>query len=296
MTGANGAFGHCIIPKLVARGASVRAFVSNPESAARVAALGAEPFVGDLRNPGDLHRAAMGIAAFYHLCPALQHDEHAIGSAAIEAARRAGVRHFVYHSLPFPFLEDILFHWEKMRLQVSLMESGLAFTIMQPTNLMQNISWVWPRILRDGEFPYPYSVDQELTWVDLEDVGAACAEVLTSPGHHYATYELASPDGPLSRRRMAAIIESVIGRPVRATEITFEEMLSVPRFQRLSTDEQARLHSMFRHYDAHGFRCGSARTLEMLIGRAATPYRTFVERLHRNGRVSITLRHLDARV
>ena len=67
--------------------------------------------------------------------------------AAIRAAQSAGVERFVYHSVLHPQVEIMAHHWQKMRVEEQLFESGLSFTILQPAAYMQNVLAGW-----DGRF------------------------------------------------------------------------------------------------------------------------------------------------
>ena len=52
ISGANGTAGRAVITHLVRRGAAVRGLVSNADSAPAIAALGADPVIGDMRDAG----------------------------------------------------------------------------------------------------------------------------------------------------------------------------------------------------------------------------------------------------
>ena len=58
---------------------------------------------------------------------------------------------------------------------------------------MQNMLAYWPQIVSEGVYRLPYRAEARLSLVDLEDVGAAAAVVLTQPGHLGAIYEPRKP-------------------------------------------------------------------------------------------------------
>jgi uncharacterized protein YbjT (DUF2867 family) len=80
-----------------------------------------------------------GVGAIYHMAPNVSPDEVAIGKAVISAAKRAGVEHFVFHSVLHPQIEAMPHHWRKLRVEELLLESDLPWTILQPTTHMQHI-------------------------------------------------------------------------------------------------------------------------------------------------------------
>ncbi len=275
--GANGITGRSIIRHLVSRGAPVRG-LDIPAAQDPLRKLGAEPVVGDMRNVDSLRAAMKGVRAVYHIPPRMQADELQLGKNSIEAARAEGVKHFVYHSVIFPHIQEIAFHWEKMKVELEVLHSGLPFTIIEPTNYMQNIAWFWNWVVERGELMWPYSADQPISWLDVDDLGKAVANVLTGPGHEGATYQLCSTDKPLTRHEMAAILSRVLGHPVKAVTMPLNEYMKLPRWQGRKPDEMERLKTMFRHYDEFGFRCGNNKILSMLLGCPATSYDQFIRR------------------
>jgi uncharacterized protein YbjT (DUF2867 family) len=272
--GANGITGRAILRQLVARKVSVRA-LDVPAAQEQLRELGAEPVVGDMRNVASLRSAMKEVRAVYHIPPRMQADELQLGKNSIEAAKAEGVRHFVYHSVIFPHLPEIAFHWEKMKVEVEVLHSGLPFTIIEPTNYMQNVAWFWNWVEERGELIWPYSADQPISWLDVEDLGEAVANVLTQPGHEGATYPLCSTEKPLSRHEMAAIFSQATGRAVKAVTMPLDEYMRLPRWQGRKPEEMDRLKTMFRHYDQYGFRCGNRKILSMILGRPATSYEEF---------------------
>jgi uncharacterized protein YbjT (DUF2867 family) len=187
---------------------------------------------------------------------------------------------FVCLSIIHPPIADIAFHWEKMKVELEVITSGLPFTIIQPTNLMQNILWTWKQIIQAGVYTLPYRAEARLTWVDVDDVGEAAAHILTEPGHIGATYELAGPDGPLSRHEVCEILSRVVGRRIRAETQSIEEYIAKTlRFALREPREQHQIQTMFEFYHRHGLPCGNPKVLQMLIEREPTTYETCLKRI-----------------
>jgi uncharacterized protein YbjT (DUF2867 family) len=277
ISGANGKTGRAIIPHLVKKGERVRA-LELPTLQNQLRDLGVEPVVGDLREISSLRAAMSGVQTVYHIPPRLQADELEIGKNMIAAAKAEGVQRFVYHSVIFPHLESVVFHWEKMKVEVEILHSGLSFTIIEPTNYMQNLFWQWAFVEQRDELLLPYSVDQAITWLDLHDFGEAVANVLTRPGHEGATYQLCSTERGLTWREIASLISGILGREVKAKKLAVDEYLKLPLWQGMTPEGMERLVSMFHHYDRYGFRCGNNRVLSMLLERPATAYEQFLQR------------------
>lgn len=274
VTGAAGKTGRAVVAALLAGGAAVRAWVRRPQQAASLQALGAaELVVGDMADTAVYQQAAAGVRAIYHICPNMHPDEVAIGRTAIAAAQAAGVAHFVYHSVLHPHTEKMPHHWHKLRVEEMLFESGLPFTILQPAAYMQNVLGSRDAILNQGLYPVPYPVETRLGLVDLLDVAAAAAIVLTEPGHIGAIYELAGPE-MLTQTEVAAILSQTLGRPVRAEQITIADWQQQAAAG-LGTYQIETLTHMFNYYARFGF-YGNGNVLHWLVGRPLTSFAEFV--------------------
>ncbi|MDX1524492.1 MAG: NmrA family NAD(P)-binding protein, partial [Anaerolineae bacterium] len=163
VTGAAGKTGQAIIRALTARQAAVRAFVYRPEHEQVVGALDVqETVIGDLADEAAYFRAADGVDAVYHICPNMNPYEENLGIVAINSAKKAGVKGFVYHSVLHPQTEQMPHHWHKLRTEARLFESGLNVTILQPAAYMQNILAGWRAIVDEGIYRVPYPVQTKL--------------------------------------------------------------------------------------------------------------------------------------
>ncbi len=135
----------------------------------------------------------------------------------VAAAKRCGVKRFVFHSVLHPQIAAMPHHWEKLRVEEMLFATDLDITILQPTAYMQNILGAWRGIIDDGIYRVPYPVETRLSLVDLDDVAEAAASVLTEPGHGGATYELVGTP-PLSQIEVAETLSAAARSAVRAED------------------------------------------------------------------------------
>jgi len=138
VTGAAGKTGKAVIEAVAARGGQVgctevRPLVHRAKQAAEVAALGAHDVtVGRFDDAEALARAVSGVTAIYHICPNVSPHEMAYAKAVVAAAKAAGVRRLVYHSVLHPQIEAMPHHWAKLRVEEMLLASGLDVTTLQP--------------------------------------------------------------------------------------------------------------------------------------------------------------------
>jgi uncharacterized protein YbjT (DUF2867 family) len=280
VTGAAGKTGRAVIKALAARGEVVRALVHRPQQASIAVDAGARDVVaGDMRDQAVMDRAAGApsqVRAIYHICPNMSPDELSIAQVAVQATRAAGVEHFVYHSVLHPHTEAMPHHWQKLRTEELLFETGLPYTILQPAAYMQNILAYWDRIVQDGIYAVPYATEARLSMVDLEDVAKVAATVLTERGHAGATYELAGVD-VLSPAEIAEVLAQQLGRPVHAQAVDLEVWEKGARASGLGDYQVETLLQMFRYYERHGF-WGNAHVLTWLLRRPPTTFARFARR------------------
>jgi NAD(P)H dehydrogenase (quinone) len=268
VTGAAGKTGQAVIKALARDGAATRGFIRNSEQTEIAISAGAsEVVVGDLTNSADLERALAGVDALYLICPNVHPNEFEIGQLWIDAARKAGLKRFVYHSVLYPQIEAMPHHWQKLRVEEALIGSGIDFSILQPASYIQNLLPYWDAMRTDGEYRVPYNIESLFSPADLDDVAEAASRVLLEDEHSAASYQLAGPQ-ILSSAAMASAAAKQLGRTVSAVQ----QPLSEWRQQAVEGGMQGyaldTLSKMFEYYNQHGFH-SSDKTLEMLLGRKA---------------------------
>jgi len=282
VTGAAGKTGRAVVRALVARGMRVRALVRRDAQEPVVRADGAgEVVVGDLRDAASVGRAMRGAAAVYHICPNVQPDEVAIGRQILAAARADRIERFVYHSVLHPQTQAMPHHWQKLLVEESIVESNLAYTILQPASYMQNVLAGLDRIAQEGRYAVPYAPRTRLGMVDLDDVAAAAAVVLGGSAHAGATYELAGGE-VLTQIEIAAILTRVLGRPVASEQVPTEAWAARARGSGLGAYQIETLLAMFRYYERNGF-WGSPNVLTWLLGRPPATFETVARRTLTHG-------------
>jgi NAD(P)H dehydrogenase (quinone) len=277
VTGAAGKTGRAVVRALGALGTSVRALVYRPTQVPVLMSLGVQDVVaGDMRTQAVLDRAVEGVQSVYHICPNMSPDEFALGQMITQAARTAGVTHFVYHSVLHPQTEAMPHHWQKLRVEEHIFETGLPYTILQPAAYMQNVLAGWGAIVEHGVYRVPYALDTRLGMVDLEDVAAVAATVLTESGHLGAVYELSGAEA-LTQIEVAAELSRGLGRPVQAELISLDEWERGARAAGLGNYQVETLIKMFHYYEQYGL-WGNPNALTWLLGRQPMTFSAFVER------------------
>jgi NAD(P)H dehydrogenase (quinone) len=277
VTGVGGKTGKAVIAALVARGATARAFVRSNAHEAALKRIGAsEVVIGEMDDDAALMRAMNGVEAIYHICPNISPHEMTFAEEVVAAAEAAEVPRFVYHSVLHPQIEAMPHHWAKMRVEEMLFSSELDFTILQPTAYMQNSLAELARMTSDGVYRVPYPIETKLSLVDLDDVAAAAALVLTSEDHSNATYELVGTL-PLDQSEIAAAFAHVLGREVRPEAESVKAWQARARIDGMDEHTVTGLTKMFVSYASDGLK-GNPHVLGWLLGRKPTTLTEFVTR------------------
>ncbi len=279
VTAAHGNQGKLLIPRLLAAGVALRSCVRSDESARTLRAAGVTDIVvGDMSNPDVLAQAMHGVEKVYYVGPALHPKEREMGIAAVDAARAAGVQHFVFSSVLHAILADLIQHEIKRDVEEYLISSGMEFTILQPANYMLRHR-LKPAFTK-GVFFLSWALDRYQSMVDLGDVTEVAAAVLAESGHHAgATYELVAP-GRYTAHDLAEIIAEVAGREIIAERIDSEVFLKAA----LGADSPAQfpyearlLRAISKRYSSHDF-IGNPNVLTWLLGREPTTFKQFTQK------------------
>ena len=229
VTGASCNAGGSVLKEVIKANAPFRAMYRSPEDAARVADVPA--VVADFADKTSLGRALEGVDTVYLVCAPVRELVELEGNM-VDACREAGVRHVVLNSAlgagdypkSFP-------SWHR-KVEDKLKASGLEYTILRPNSFMQNIlTYYAPTITAQGAF-YAAMGKARTSFVDVRDLAAVAAKVLTSPGHAGKIYELNGPEA-LTYAEVAERISRAIGRRVQYMDIPTEQQKQSMLDQRL---------------------------------------------------------------
>jgi uncharacterized protein YbjT (DUF2867 family) len=212
----------------------------------------------------------------FHINPAFAPDEADLGVAMVEAAKAAGVNKFVFSSVIHPSISKMTNHASKQPVEEAMYESGLTFTVLQPTMFMQNLDSSWSAMLEQGRFVLPYSKQVKVSYVDYRDVAEAAAIALTEDKLDYGTFELCAP-GMVSRIELAEMIGEALDRTIEAGEMPFDKWAQVAHMPDGLTKEG--IMHMFADYDQYGFPGGNALVLRAILGREPRTMKHYIQNL-----------------
>jgi len=241
--GGTGTQGGGTARALLAAGHRVRILTRNPESpAARaLAQRGAEVAKGDLGEPATLPAALRGV---YGVFSVQRPDadgsdsERRHGFALIDAARTAGVQHFVHSSVcqvdqhkSFPLWESGYWsqkYWtDKWEVEQRVREAGFAhWTVLRPSFIMENFkqpkaNFLFPQ-LREGVIITPVRPDSRVQLISGDDIGAFARAAFEAPVRFdHEVIELASDT--LTMAEVGAVLSRQLGKSVTVKTVTPKE-------------------------------------------------------------------------
>ena len=215
VTGATGNVGTQVVNQLAAAGHKVRALVMDKQEGAKLATT-VDTVVGDLDNTDSLVNAMRGVERVYMLAPLTpsleQHERNVIA-----AAKQAGVKHVVKHSVLGAQYEGIaLAKWHRAG-EKALEASGLAWTHLRPSAFTSN-AFFWLQSIKQGNAVYAPAGDGKLAVIDPRDIAAVAVKTLTTSGHEGQAYEITGPRA-LSTKEQVEILGKAIGKQLSYVDV-----------------------------------------------------------------------------
>jgi uncharacterized protein YbjT (DUF2867 family) len=226
--GATGKQGGAVARSLLERGFRVRALTRDPQKpeAQALAEQGAEVVQGDMEDRSAVDQVLIegvyGVFSVQNFWETGYDGEVQQGKTVADAARAAGVDHFVYSSVGSAHRKTGIPHFEsKWEIEEHVRQIGLPFTIFRPTFFMQN--WEWTReMILGGTLAQPLDPDKPLQQVAAEDIGAFAAIAFENPDSWIGReVDLAGDEQSMSE--IAETFGRVIGREVSYYQVPWDQ-------------------------------------------------------------------------
>ena len=224
VTGATGNIGGAVVSALLAKGMSVRAGSTRPETAQYDDRVEKVKLVyGETET---VKAALEGISGVYLIAPPMDPFAQRVLIPFIDAAKEAGVNHIILNSsFGVEFEED-----DALRItEKYLMACGVNYSIFRPNFIMENFTsgFIAPMIAEGGIF---LAADEVKTsFVACKDIGA-CAAVAFDEMLYDGEFNLSGPEA-ISHSDVARVISQKTGRSIQYHALSEEEMLAAARAQ-----------------------------------------------------------------
>lgn len=271
--GASGNVGREVVKELSARGAQFRAGYRSAEQAVEAGKTGTKAVILDYAKPETLGAALQNVEKIFFVTAPSPNQAELEGNV-VEAAQKAGIKHLVKSSVWGAPGEDFVFGRLHRAVEKKIEASGLAYTFLRPNGFMQNMLGNAPMIKGQGAFYFPTG-EARISEIDVRDIGAVAAAVLTEEGHEGKTYELSGPEA-LSAAERAEVLSEVLGKTVTHVSPPDAEWkqsamsVGLPEWQVDGIIDLA-------HYYKTGKAARVSPSVKDVTGREATSYRRFVE-------------------
>lgn len=251
VTGATGRQGGAVVRHMLPKGWKLRALTRDPQghAARSLARQAVEVIQGDLEDPASVARAAAGAYGIYSV-----QDFWAVGAKrevqqgknVADAAKKAGVKHFVYSSVGGAERNTGIPHWEsKWEIEKYIRSLGLPTTVVRPVTFMEGyyIDQVEIGILK-GKLVDAVRADKPYQTIATDDIGAFAALAFERPTE-FIGKELEIAGSEVTNLQAAEVFSRVLGKPVK-----FKKLL-LPIVRIFLGQE---FYSMFRWFNEAGYK------------------------------------------
>ena len=273
VTGATGHLGRLIVEALLRDATPASEIVAagrNVDKLNDLAARGVRVARIDYTDAASLAAAFEGADQLMLVSGSEVGQRFAQHSAAIDAAKAAGVRRVVYTSAPAATTSALILAPEHKATEEYLAQSGLDYTILRNGWYTENYVQAAQQGAATGVIAASVG-DGKVASASRRDYADAAAAVLTGTGHDGTTYEL-SGDTAWDFTELAATVASIAGREVTYAALSPEqhaETLAGFGLDEGTVGFVVALDGNIRD----GLLDGTSGELSMLIGRPTTPLR-----------------------
>jgi NADH dehydrogenase len=217
--------GGMIARRLLEKGAQVRILVRHGSDYAELEGAGAEPVIGDLKEPNTLAAACRGVRTVITTANSARRGPPDTVEAVdlngnrslVEAARQAGVEHFIFMSGGPATSPDseIPFVRAKAETEARVRESGMSFTILRAQPYFE--IWVGMVVtapaLQGNVVTYVGGGERKHSMISVADVAEFAVAAVDHPAARNQLLLVGGPE-PISWRDAVAAFERALDRPI----------------------------------------------------------------------------------
>jgi len=276
--GGTGTIGVPLVEELIAKGQKVRVATSRSDHKERLLKLGLDAVLMDLEQIDSIKTACVGVEKMFLVTPA-HANMRQWKANAITAAKDAGISHVVMSTglgaSPKARLTFGVWHSESQEL---LKDSGMDWTLVQPTYFMQNLIWQADSIAIKNV--YLDDVGGPVSWVDARDIADVSAEALTGKNHAGKSYGLTGGQA-LDGKEIAALLSTATGREITRQQVSAPDARAAMISAGMSPEVADAMNELAA-LAPKGYLAGIETTIPDLLNR---PARTFADFIGENAAV-----------
>ncbi len=268
--GSTGTVGKAVVEQLQAKKAPIVAAVRSLEKANTTFQSGTDKVHFDYEKEESYLPALEGVEQLFFIAPPNSSSPEPL-IKLLDAAKEQGVKALLFHSgrttgdvmgKPLNVIENLV------------KKSDFRWTILRPGWFMQNfLSWAGMFIEKEGKIMLPAG-DAKSAFVDVHDIAAASARILTEDGHHGKIYELTSEEA-LDHYQVAQIFLKATGKSITyhpLSELAYIELMQENGWAREAAEFTAGLYRLVKT----GKEAIISKDLRNILGRAPINLEHFV--------------------
>ncbi|MET4687042.1 SDR family oxidoreductase [Sinorhizobium fredii] len=229
VTGAAGQLGKLVLDALLAFGktkpADIIATSRDTAKLADYAAKGVETRAASFDDPASLEKAFAGADRVLIISTDTLDErgkrlrQHL---AAVDAAKKAGVKHILYTSMPNPENSVIPFAADHLGTENAIKASGIPYTILRNAWYMENLFLALPHALQTGQW-FSSAGEGRISHIARDDLAKAAAAALESGSSESRTYTLTGSQA-LTTAEIATLVAEATGKTLDVVHISDEAL------------------------------------------------------------------------
>jgi len=270
ITGAGGNVGKEVLKAIAQTKAQVRAGFQSANKA--TAPAGVEIAIIDYKQPDTVRAALKDVDRVFLVGPPTA-ELPALERSAVDIIAESNVQHIV--KLSAMGGRDAIFPWQHAESEDYILSSGVPYTFLRPNGFMQNLINYSAGTINSQNAFYGSEGDGRVSQIDVRDIAAVVAKVLTEDGHLSKTYTLTGPQA-LNNTEIAQMLSDALGREIRFVNLPaadLKQALLSAGMTEWSANALLDLQRLYRE----GKAATVTRDVEEILGREPTSFRTFLQ-------------------
>jgi len=208
--GALGNVGTEVVKQLQATGQTVRAVDIDPEKVKERFGSSVEAVHFDFTDPDTYETTFKGVEKMFIMRPPHIANIKRDMLPAMQAAKDAGVKHAVFLSIIGIENAKFVPHY---KVETYLRELKFDTTFLRCSFFMQNLSTTHRVEIKERNEIFVPVADARTSFLDVRDIGAVAATVLTEDGHAGKNYDLTGSES-LDYWQVSKILSETLGREI----------------------------------------------------------------------------------
>jgi NAD(P)H dehydrogenase (quinone) len=276
ITGASGQLGQAVLQTLLKQGqTNLIGTTRSPEKLADFAKKGVEIRTADFAQPEGLADAFKGAARLLVISGTevgIRVQQH---KNAIDAAKKAGVRHIMYTSLVNAEKSIAAVAPDHVATESHIKQSGLQYTFLRYNTYSENLLFSLPNAIETGMF-YGCAGDGKVAYVTRQDCANSAAGALINAARYENTvFEITGP-ASYSGAEVASLVSEIKNKKIAYKDLSPEEYKAALIKSGLP-EHVAELFVSFDLSTKHGDVASVSDAVEELSGEAPHDLRSFLK-------------------